>query len=227
MGCELVRTLVPSPCFSAVASITQRRTAHRLPSREPHSHDHGRRARPLSAHPGCEPVAGHSLGHAAHLHGGAGHRHRVGGAALYRRVAVGLELRGHLGAHQLPGRQRGDSAGVELVRAALRTQALPAHLRHSLHHRLVFLRRCAVAGRHPAGAGSAGRGRRRVAAAVAIHPAGELPHREALHVHGRIRPGHRGRPGDRPHAGRLAHRYLELALRLLHQHSRSAFSRSS
>ena len=194
--------------------------AHRLPSKDPISHDDGRRARPLSAHPGCQPMAGHALGHAAHLHGGARHRHRLGGAALHCRLALGLQLRGHVGAHQLPGRQRRHPACVELVRAAFWPQALPADLRHPLHHRVVLLRGGAVAGRHSSGARSAGRGRRRVAAALAIHPAGKLSHREALHVHGRLRPRHRGGAGARPHAGRLAHRYLELALRLLHQHSR-------
>ena len=47
-----------------------------------------------------------------------------------------------------------------------------------------------------------------------------FPIAEALHGHGRLWPGHRGRAGDRSHPGRLAHRYLQLALRLLHQHSR-------
>jgi len=163
-------------------------------------------------------VAGRPFGHAAHLHGGARHRHRLRGAALHRRFAFGLQLRGHLGAHQLPGRERRNPSRVELVRAAFWPQALPADLRHPLHHRVVLLRCGAVAGCDFSGAHPARRGRRRIAATFAIHPAGEFPDREALHVHGRLRSRHCARACARPHARRLAHRYLELALRLLHQH---------
>ena len=68
-----------------------------------------------SSESGSESVDRRHLGDAAHIHGGAGHRHRVGRAALHRRIAVGLELRSHVGADQLPGRQRGDSARQQLV----------------------------------------------------------------------------------------------------------------
>ena len=95
-------------------------------------------------------------------------------------IALRLQLRSHLGADQLPGRQRRHPARLQLVRAPLRTQALPAHLRHHLHRRLVLLRSCALAVRHPAGARAAGRRRRRAAAAFAVHPARELPPRKAL-----------------------------------------------
>ena len=169
---------------------------------------------------GVNPWLVTRLGDAAHLHGGAGHRHCLGGAAVHCRLALGLELRGHLGADQLPGGQRRHPARLQLVCPPLWPQAVPAHLRLHLHRRLVFLRRGALAGGDSAGARPAGSRRRRAAAALAIDSAGKLSHPEALHVHGRLRPGHCGCPGDRAHAGRLADRYLQLALRLLHQYPR-------
>ena len=45
-----------------------------------------------------------------------------------------------------------------------------------------------------------------------------FPVAEALAGHGRLRPRHRCRAGARPHPRRLAHRYVQLALRVLHQH---------
>ena len=45
-----------------------------------------------------------------------------------------------------------------------------------------------------------------------------FPAAKRVQGHGRLWPGHRGRAGARPHAGRLAHRHLQLALRVLHQH---------
>ena len=170
---------------------------------------------------GVNPWLVTALRHAPHLHGGARHRHCLGGPALHRRLALGLQLRSHLGPHQLPGRQRRHPARLQLVRPPLRPQALPAHLRHHLHHRLVLLRSGAVARRHSARPRAAGRRRRRAPAALAIHPAGKLsrPAKRSMSMAayglGIVR-----RPGPRPHARRLAHRHLQLALRLLHQHPR-------
>ena len=45
-----------------------------------------------------------------------------------------------------------------------------------------------------------------------------FPIAEALDVHGGLWPGHRGCSGAWAHAGRLAYRYFQLALRVLHQH---------
>ncbi len=47
-----------------------------------------------------------------------------------------------------------------------------------------------------------------------------FPPEQARHRHGRLRSGHRGCPGHRPHAGRMDYRQLLLALDLLHQSSR-------
>jgi len=163
-------------------------------------------------------MAGHRLRDAAHVHGGAGHGDRLGGAALYCGVALGLELRGHLGADQLPGGQRRDPARVKLVRAALRPQALSADLRDHLHRRVVLLRGRSFAGGHSAGSRLARRGRGSLAAALAVHPAGKLSGGKALHVHGRLRTGDCCGSGARSHAGRLAYRHFQLALRLLHQY---------
>ena len=91
-------------------------------------------------------------------------------------------------------------------------------LRGRLHRGELLLRGGPLAGGHPAGAGSAGSRRRSAAAALAVDPAGKLSRAEALAGHGRLRPGNRRRPGARPHARRMAHRHLQLAIRLLHQH---------
>ena len=64
----------------------------------------------------------------------------------------------------------------------------------------------------------AGARRRRAATRLAGHPGGELPARKAGHGHGDFRHGRGGGAGHRPHAGRLDHRQLQLALDLLHQH---------
>ena len=68
-----------------------------------------------------------------------------------------------------------------------------------------LLRRGPIAGRHPPGPRPAGRGRRRIAAAVAIHPARELFPPGPLQSHGRIRTRNRLCPSPRPHSRRLAH----------------------
>ncbi len=211
---------VTSPKPASDVPVTTRDSPHRLTSSVPVKHDHRRGPSPLSAHPGRQPLARHRLGHAAHVHGGARHRHRLGRSALHRRQPLGLELRSHLGADQLPCRQCRHSPRLQLVRPPLRPQALSAHLRRHLHHCVLLLRRGPIPRSHSAGPRSAGSRRRSAAAAVAVHPARKLSHPEALHVHGGLRPRHRCRPGARPHAGRLAHRHLQLALRVLHQHSR-------
>ena len=83
--------------------------------------------------PGRQSLADRRRGHARHLHGGAGHRHRLGRAPLHRRLALRHHRRGHLGAHQLPGRQRHRPARQQLVLPQVRPQALPHDLRRHLH----------------------------------------------------------------------------------------------
>ena len=163
-------------------------------------------------------MAGHCFGDAADVHGGAGYGHRVGGAALHCREPVFDQLRGDVGADQLPGGECGDSAGVELVCAAVRAQAVPADLRGHFHGRLVLLRSGALAGGDSAGAGAAGRGRRSAAAVVAVDPAGELSASQAIDGHGGLWSGDCGGAGAGAHAGRLADRHLQLAVCVLHQH---------
>ena len=63
----------------------------------------------------------------------------------------------------------------------------------------------------------AGRRRRRTSADFASHPGGELLAQEAGHGDGDLRHGRGGGADHRPHAGRLDHRQLFVALDLLHQ----------
>ena len=169
--------------------------------------------------PCSESVADRSLGHAGDVHGGAGHLHRVGGAALYRRQPVGHQRRSHLGADQLPGGQCRHSAGQHLVLAEIWPQAFPDYLHRHLHGFVVRLR----SGNQPvddsAGARGTRRGRRRAAAVVAVDPAGKLSARQARHGAGGICTGRGGSAGARSNPGRISHRYVLLALGLLHQHS--------
>ena len=53
---------------------------------------------------------------------------------------------------------------------------------------------------------------------VAVDPAGELSASEAIDGHGGLWAGDRGGAGAGADAGRLADRYLQLAVRVLHQH---------
>ena len=63
-----------------------------------------------------------------------------------------------------------------------------------------------------------GRLRRRLAAALAGHPDGVVSAGKARPGHGLLGAGHRGRAHAGSGCGRLAHRQLQLALGLLHQH---------
>ena len=160
-----------------------------------------------------------ALRHARHLHGGARHRHRLRRAALHRRLALGLQRRGHLGAHQLPRRQRRHPPGQQLVLPPLRTQALSHHLRQHLHRRLLLLRSRAHSRLYSARRASS---RAPAAAHSSRSPrpsCWKASRRKARRGHGRLRLRRRRRARARPHARRLAHRHLQLALRLLHQHS--------
>jgi len=156
--------------------------------------------------------------HARHLHGGAGHGHRLGRAALHRRLALRHYRRSHLGADQLSRRQCHHSPRQQLVLSALRAQTLFADLRCHLHRQFLCLRSSADAGHHAAGPGGTRGRRRRTAAALAIHPAGIFSASPARSSYGRLRLRRSSRSRPRPHARGLAHGHLLLALRLLHQH---------
>ena len=64
-----------------------------------------------------------------------------------------------------------NSEATWVLTPPLRPQALPAHLRHHLHHRLLLLRCGSVPERHPPRPHHAGRRRRRDAASLPVHPA--------------------------------------------------------
>ena len=65
-------------------------------------------------------MAGHGFRDAARSC--VGHRDCVGGIALHRGKPVVDQLRGHLGAYQLPSGECRDPASVELIRAAVKLQ---------------------------------------------------------------------------------------------------------
>ena len=156
---------------------------------------------------------------AGRLHGGARHLHRQRGAAPHRRLAGRFDRPGHLGADQLPG--------LECDRAAHRRVGLerdgPAQFLRPVHcdlHRLqLSLRRGALADPAAALSRFAGRRRRRNAAHGPGHHGRQLRAAEARPGLCSLRTGRRARAFHRPHAGRLDHRQLHLALDLLHQHS--------
>ena len=111
-------------------------------------------------------------------------------------------------------------AGQFMVFAALRAKKISDHLHHHLHDFVVRVRRGDKPGLDSDCARGAGRGRRSAAAAVAVDPAGNFSSTKARAGHGRVRPGCGGRAGAGADAGRMAHRYLLVALGVLHQHSR-------
>ena len=76
-------------------------------------------------------------------------------------------------------------------------------------------------------ANSARRGRRRLAALRTGHPGRHVLRRKARHGFRGLRHGGGGGARHRPHAGRLDHRQLQLALDLLHQPAGRACSRCS
>ena len=123
----------------------------RFPSRDPplrspsaphgcHRHRPTRPERP--GHPGRQSLDHRRRRHAGHLHGGAGHRHRLRRPSLHRRLALRHHRRGHLGPHQLPRSQRRRPARQQLVLTSIRPQALPDDLHRHLHHRKLRLRSC-------------------------------------------------------------------------------------
>ena len=95
-----------------------------------------------------------------------------------------------------------------------------------LHPRLGALRH----GRQPAATDpvprAPGPGRRRTPALQPGGPAGQLPARETRRGHDDVRRRRPARADRRPDAGRLARRYLQLALDLLHQPPRGRCSAS-
>ena len=112
--------------------------------------------------------------HAGNFHGSSGHRDRLRGSPLHRRLTVSLHRRSDVGADQLLGRQRDRVARLELVCDADRAQALLHHLCRHLYGIVVRMWSCADTGLHSDGAGIArGRGRS-PATAVAVHPFREL-----------------------------------------------------
>ncbi len=109
------------------------------------------------------------------------------------------------------------------MRAALRTQAVPAGLHCHLHRQLLHVRRGHHT-RHDFGCPrGAGRGRRRAAAYFTGDSAGEFPAGKTRAGHGAVWPGRGSRPDSRTHAGRISDRCLLLALGVLHQHSGGNF----
>ncbi len=117
----------------------------------------------------------------------------------------------------LSGGQRHHPAHVRMAGQPPRPPQCPARLRHRLHHHLSPLRhgyqpRVPHLLPHPAGPY-----RRRLAAARPSRPARDLPAQAARNRHGGLRPRHYPRAHPRPHARRLDHRQLLLALDLLPQ----------
>ena len=152
------------------------------------------------------------------LHGGARHLHRQRGAAPHLRLARRQHRRGHLGADQLPGVQRHRSAagrmGIERPGPAKLLRLLHRHL-----HRLELPVRRGSLAAHAAGLPHpAGRGRRRAAAHGAGHHGRLVRAPQARPGLCPLWTGRRARALHRPHARRLDHRQLLLALDLLHQH---------
>ncbi len=100
---------------------------------------------------------------------------------------------------------------------ALRPQKSVCHLPGRLHDRFYAVRRCAVARADGAVPPAAGRVRRRAGPAQPSHHARHLPAAAARVGHGALGCRRDGRSDPRPHARRLSHRPLQLALRLLRQ----------
>ena len=162
-------------------------------------------------------MAGHAVGDVRYVDGRDRHVDRRGRDAAPARRAQ-LDRRGDdLGDDRLRHRDRRGHAADRVPRPPLRPEARLSVLARAVRHRLGAVRPRALAaddGRLPRAAGIGGRS---VATDRAGDPAPDLPARGAGHGDGALRPGGRRRPGDRPDAGRLHHRQLQLALDLLHQ----------
>ena len=169
---------------------------------------------------GSQSLAHCRVRHARHFYGGVGHRHRLGRPPLHRRLPLRHHRRGHLGAHQLPRRQRHRPARQQLVLPQIRPQALPHVVRRHLHRRQLRLRLSAHTRLYPHRTHRSGSRRRCPSAALPGHHARILPAGKARRGHGPLRLRSRRRPCPRPHPRRMAHRLLLMAICLLHQHPR-------
>jgi len=194
-----------------------------------HGHTHPRPERDPDHHPRRpgQTLAspGQSLGHRAHcdarhLHGGPRYLHRQRRPAAHRRRPRRIAGRSHLGPHLVPRRQRRHPPGQQLSHDVHRPQKVLHDLRRPLRHQLRPLRTRAV----PAAAHllprPARRRRWRSCALRAVHPRRHLPTRKTRPGLRSLRPRRRHCARYRPHARRLDHRQLRLALDLLHQRSR-------
>ena len=149
-----------------------------------------------------------------------GQHHRERGAATHARCAVSLPGPDRLGADGLHRGRRHRNAPYRLDGRPLRPEARVSGLGHRLHRGFGALRPCGSSGADRFCPPAARRVRRGARSDVADGADGDQSPGEAGTRHGGLGHGRDGRTHSRSNPGRLAHRQLQLALGVLHQHPR-------